>query len=321
MIHFELLHDAYVEQGRFTIQKYYRDGFAHVQGLENIIADPNDPGLLKKFPASFQQEWATFIDRTVDVNAPTFNPELTTDPGAYGIGVPSYQKEYLTMPRIKKVTLFYMKDVAVSEARTLLQLIHSEFTPIEYTDTKGVKSTLNLEDYIELLQTVKLSSRTHYYDFISRLGGLEGYNRTGASFPPFLSESYVSELSVVKGEVEDSNGNKEVVTVHLTPMFIRNSSPLFSLMYMETQPAEWLDPATGETVNLVKKYGTSGQLYRWYGGIGGGSRAPINYDGDAIPMGSHPSGLSNPLVDQHLVIDGQTYIGADAYNVTRNFRN
>jgi len=319
MIYYRKLHDAYVNVGTIQLEKYYRDGVTHVQGAEQIVGDQHNEALLKKMPTNFHLEWAQFMYPLTDPATLNANKDGHWDQGAYGTGTPTLKREYLNIPTLTKVTLLYKYDTNVNnEARELVELSHKNFAPLTLLNEDGTTTEIEtVAEYATILTSQVWQNPQQYFDFLHRLGTLQGFNRNGNALPPFVNRSIVSELMVTSGTIEDDEGNVTNVTVHLAPMYIQNALPMFDLAYFETDDIKWRDPVTGVEKSGSAVSGQVGRLVRWYGGFTSENRAPINYDGAAIPTGSHPDGRSYPLVDQQLVVDGVTYIGADAYNLTR----
>ena len=321
MIYFRKLHEAYVNVGNIQLQKFYRPGFTHVQGAEQILGGQHNEELLKKMPNNFHLEWAQFMYPVTDPETLDANKTGHWDQGAYGTGVPAVKTEYLNIPTLSKVTLLYKYDTSgTSDTRELVEVSHADFKPVTLNDAGDVKELSTVAEYVDELTSKVFQNTTEYHDFLHAMGSLQGYNRNGTTLPPFVNRSIVSELMVVNGTAEDEKGNKVSMTIHLSPMYVNNSLPLFDLAYFETDDIQWRDPVTGEVKSGARVSGDYGRLVRWYGGFTSENRAPINFDGAAIPTGSHPDGRSYPLADQNLVIDGVTYVNADAYNITRKLQ-
>ena len=319
MIYFKKLNEAYVQSGRITLTKYFREGYVHVQGAENIIGDVTDPAKLKLLPDYFANGWAQFMYPAPELSTLNSDKSNLYDKGAYGVGIPAYDTEYLNIPRFKKVVLYYKHDTSATyEVRELVQFDPSAFNP--YVDsTTG--QTVNAIQFQAQIEAAHFESEQDYYAFLINAGRtMEGYNRNGRMLPPGFTKTAVSELGSYTGEVTLEDGSRQTVRVHVTPMFIQNDRGMFDMVYFENDA---LVDAHGVTTGKSSLF--SGRLLRWYGGQVSQTRAAINYSDDSltgvsIGQSSNLDGQDSPAVEDQIVIDGVTYINSNNYNLTRKLQ-
>lgn len=311
MIYLKPLQQAYIQVGSYKLQKKYRKGHTYVQGAEMVVGDV-DPATLQNLPEYFVNGWAQFMYPVPEPEKPN-NADMW-DSGAYGVGIPVIDTEFLNIPKFKKIQLFYFHTTSVNnETREVVQFEPEAFIP--YVDEDG--ETVTAADFIEILSTTYWESEREYYDWLNKIGALRGFNRNGRAYPPGITKSAVSELSSLKGRVEVSTGVFEDVTILVTPMYIQNQLPLFDMVYFANDTLATEDGKSG-----VKESLYSGRMLRWYGGFQSEYRVGINFSdhskgGVNIPTGSNLDGSDRPRIEDQIVIDGETYLNSNAYNITR----
>jgi hypothetical protein len=316
MIYFKNLGKVYIQHGAYRLEKKYREGHVHVQGMENIVNDV-DPENLKTLPEYFVNGWAQFMHPAPEPKSPNY--EDMWDRGAYGVGIPVLEVNYVNIPKFKPVYLFYFHSTSAgnNETREVVQFDPAAFT--EYTDENGTVYTA--EKFVEKLSNTYWESEQEYYTWLNSIGALRGFNRNAKAYPPAVTKSAVSELASYKGKIMEYDGNGEGtyrdVTIHVTPMYIQNERPIFDMVYFSNDVLLTPEGENAERASLFP-----GRLLKWYGGFTSEWRHAINYEdhsegGVAIATGSTPEGQSRPLLEDQIVIDGETYLGSEAYNVTK----
>jgi len=315
MIYFKPLGQVYIQHGAYQLTKKYRDGHVHVQGMENVVGDV-DPATLKTLPEYFVNGWAQMMYPVPESTMQ--NHEDVYDRGAYAVGIPVNEIDYIRIPKFKPVHLFYFHTTNVNnETREVVQFDPAAFT--EYEDENG--NVITAADFVTKLSTTYWESEQDYYDWLNKIGALRGFNRNAKAYPPAVTKSAVSELASYRGQVDlDGNGTLETITIHVTPMYIQNERPIFDLVYLSNDPLKTDDGKNAETETLFP-----GRMLKWYGGFTSEWRHAINYTdhsdkGVSIAQGSNPDGTDRPIIEDQIVIDGVTYLNADTYNITRKPR-
>jgi len=244
-------------------------------------------------PDSFYREWATYAEGR--------DNELGYDPGAYGVGTP-VSRRTVVVPQVKKVSLLYLNYVAsTKEERSLVQ----------YDGTLSDMASAGIV-------TAQGESIVFTENEFNQLFGADGFNRYGYVMPEGMERSQVNELAVYNGTFEAVDGSTVTdVNLYLQPLYMYQEQPMFDFVYVIGGFRGDLDPEVT---------GLSGHLYRWQGQFNSESVAPINRSGTAVLKDGYDyyvdeSGVLQEVTptDTNITQDGQTYEGADAYNV-RNYR-
>lgn len=243
-------------------------------------------------PESFYREWATYAEGRDD--------ELGYDPGAYGVGTPVTRRT-VVVPQVKRVSLLYLNYVAsTKEERVLVQY-------------DGTLSNLASDGIVTAQGDSIMFTEPEFYQAF----GAQGFNRFGYVMPQGMERSVVNELAVYNGTFEATDGNTVTdVNLYLQPIYMYQERPMFDYVYVIGGFRGDLDPEVT---------GISGHLYRWQGQFNSESIAPINRDGAAVIRDGYDYYVDGGTLtevtpaDVNLQQDGQTYEGADAYNV-RNYR-
>lgn len=321
MIYFKKIQETYVQSGRIELKKTYREGHVHVQGAENIVGDWDNPATLKTLPDYFVNGWAQFMYPVPELASLDADKNFLFDKGAYGVGVP-FEVEFLSIPKLKKVTLFYRHDTGVNnETRELVEFDGSAFTPYTGEKADGTTGVVDAAEFVKILSNKVFHTELEYYDWLHEVGTvMEGYNRNGRMLPPGVTKTAVSELMGYKGKV-DVEGVLTDVTIHVTPMYIQNDRPMFDLVYFGTDILT--DSENGGSASATSLH--AGRLLRWYGGSTSTSRHAINWTDDSlqgvsIATGYNLDGTDNPRLDDVLEIDGVQYVNGYDYNVTKKLQ-
>lgn len=246
----------------------------------------------RALPESFYREWATYAEGRDD--------ELGYDPGAYGVGTP-VSRRTVVVPQVKKVSLLYLNYVAsTKEERVLVQY-------------DGTLSNMASAGIVTAQGDSIMFTEYEFYEAF----GAEGFNRFGYVMPQGMERSVVNELAVYNGTFEATDGSTVTdVNLYLQPIYMYQERPMFDYVYVIGGFRGDLDPEVT---------GISGHLYRWQGQFNSEAIAPINRDGAAVVRDGYDYYVEDGTLteitpsDANLQQDGQTYEGADAYNV-RNYR-
>lgn len=291
---FEYLTDAYVQTGSMEVAETYLHGKQWVPNNPNITTGNSPVG----YPESFAQDWAW--DGTAT--------SAGYDKGAYGIGA-SVDERTITIPKVKPVhLLYYYSATGTKEERILVQ------TDVVMEDGEDEEEGTADDVRVNLLGVVNADLSPINYTFeqyVARFAP-QGFNRMGFVLPAHMSRSKVSELHSFTGDfIPVGEDSPESLTVYFEPLYINNDLPLFDHIYLQK------DVTIPSGTSMVPGY-----FMRWLGGAPSENIAPINREGTGLVKDGFRIAGDGSLVtpsDTTFSVDGQTFTGAEAYNV-RNFR-
>mgnify|MGYP000170190815 FL=1 len=265
-----------------------------IETSEGSVSDVSITMEDRALPDSFYREWATYAEGRDNV--------LGYDPGAYGIGTP-VSRRTIVVPSVKKVSLLYLNYVASTKEERVLVQYDGTLSDLESAGLVGSSGERIVFTEDEWIQNF----------------GAQGFNRFGFVMPPKMARSQVQELGVYHGDYVDAEGNviESDINLYLQPIYMYQEKPMFDYVYVTGGWRGDLDPDVTDI---------SGHLFRWQGQFNSESIAPINRAGEAIIRDGYDyyvdeSGDLQEITpaDSGITQDGQTYSGADAYNV-RNYR-
>lgn len=299
-IYFREVGDAYVNVGEYQFTEYTKKGVTPIQGayqagVNPVVRDLEQTPIRKGvYVGAESHNWPLKTDAEIESN-----PDAFVDNAAYASGTYVTNREYQAIPRFRAVKLFYFYKQDGSH--DLVQ-----FDTVTYDTVKG-ENDPTAEEYLS-----GLNARVFTEDEYLAFCGAKGFVTYGNALPKGFSYSSVNELSCLNIELVSLENEDELVIptlpVYVTPIWIQNSRPIFSQVYIEMDTLSILEES--QLARKAHWAGIPDRILRWQGGgLKSDYIAPINRDGSAVSSDSYLNKMAT------VTIDGVTYFNANEFAV------